>query len=121
VKSRAAATTPGVAPAARGSLIAALSAVGSVFAASACCLPVWPLALAAGSAGGAAVLQALRIPLLAASVLFLGLGFVRSRKERQCHGRRSPWRLMVLWTSALIVAVSILLPQLFADLVARLL
>ncbi len=79
------------------------------------------MVLAAGSAGSAAVIQALRIPLLAASVLFVVLGFLQSRRERQCQGRARVWRQVVLWTSALIVAISILLPQVFADLMERLL
>jgi len=111
----------GVHPASRGTVAAALSAVGSVLAASTCCLPVLPMVLAAGSAGSAAVIQALRIPLLAASVLFVALGFLQCRRERQCHGRARVWRQVVLWTSALIVAISLLLPQVFADLMERLL
>src|ERR1700751_3330493 len=41
----------------KGGLAAALSAVGSVLAASTCCLPVLPFVLAAGTAGSARFLS----------------------------------------------------------------
>ncbi len=112
-------------PSSKGALAAALSAVGSVLAAATCCLPVLPFVLAAGTAGTATFLSsligALRPYLLGASVLFIALGFYQSRRASQCNCKPSVLSQVVLWVSALIVAISILLPQVFADLVERLL
>ncbi len=104
---------------------AAISAVGSVLAAATCCLPVLPFVVVAGTAGSARFLSsfigALRPYLLGASVLFIALGFYQSRRASQCNCKPSVLSQVVLWVSALIVAISILLPQVFADLVERLL
>jgi hypothetical protein len=112
-------------PSSKGALAAALSAVGSVLAALTCCLPVLPFVLAAGTASSARFLSsyigALRPYLLGASVLFIALGFYQSRRASQCNSKPSVLSQVVLWVSALIVAISILLPQVFADLIERLL
>jgi hypothetical protein len=109
----------------KGALAAALSAVGSVFAAATCCLPVLPFVLAAGTAGSSVFLSrfvsALRPSLLGASVLLIALGFYQIRRAIQCNRRPSVLSQVVLWLSALIVVISILLPQAFADLVERIL
>ena len=109
----------------KGGLAAALSAVGSVLVALTCCLPVLPFVLAAGTASSARFLSsyigALRPYLLALSVLLIALGFYQSRRASQCNCKPSVLSQVVLWLSALIVAISILLPQAFADLVERLL
>jgi hypothetical protein len=109
----------------KGTLAAALSAVGSVLAAATCCLPVLPFVLAAGTASSASFLSsyvsALRPYLLAVSVVFIALGFYQSRRASRCDCKPSILSQVVLWLSALIVAISILLPQAFADLVERLL
>lgn len=112
-------------PSSKGALAAALSAVGSVLAALTCCLPVLPFVLAAGTASGASFLAryigALRPYLLGLSVLLIAIGFYQSRRATQCACKPSVLSQVVLWLSALIVAISILLPQAFADLVERLL
>ncbi len=112
-------------PSSKGTFAAALSAVGSVLAAATCCLPVLPFVLAAGTAGTATFLSsfigALRPYLLGVSVLFIVFGFYQSRRASQCNCKPSVLSQVVLWMSALIVAISILLPQAFADLVERLL
>jgi hypothetical protein len=109
----------------KGAFAAALSAVGSVLAAATCCLPVLPFVLAAGTAGSARFLSsfvgALRPYLLGLSVLLIALGFYQSRRASQCNCKPGVLSQVVLWLSALIVAISILLPQAFADLVERLL
>jgi len=109
----------------KGALAAALSAVGSVLAALTCCLPVLPFVLAAGTASSARFLSSyigvLRPYLLAFSVLLIALGFYQRRLASQCNCRPSAVSQAILWLSALIVAISILLPQAFADLVERLL
>jgi hypothetical protein len=58
---------------------------------------------------------------LGVSVLFIALGFYQSRRASLCNCKPSVLSQVVLWLSALIVAISILLPQAFADLVERLL
>lgn len=112
-------------PPSKVAITAALSAVGSVLAAATCCLPVLPFVLAAGTAGTATFLSsfigALRPYLLGVSVLFVALGFYQSRRASRCYCKPSVLSQVVLWVSALIVAISILLPQAFADLVERLL
>jgi hypothetical protein len=112
-------------PSAKGTFIAAISAVGSVLATLACCLPVLPFVLAAGTAGSSAFLShytsALRPYLLGVSVLLIALGFYQSRRATQCNCKPSVLSQVVLWLSALIVAISIFLPQAFADLVERVL
>jgi len=112
-------------PSSKGTFVAAISAVGSVLAALTCCLPVLPFVLAAGTASSAAFLSsyisALRPYLLGVSVLLIALGFYQSRRASQCNCKPSVFSQVVLWLSALIVAISILLPQAFADLVERLL
>jgi hypothetical protein len=112
-------------PPAKVGLAAGLSAVGSVLAALTCCLPVLPFVLAAGVAGSARFLSsfvgALRPYLLGFSVLLIAFGFYQSTRASQCNGKPSTLSQVLLWLSALIVAISILLPQAFADLVERLL
>ncbi len=112
-------------PSSKGALAAALSAVGSVLAAATCCLPVLPFVLAAGTASSAAFLSsyisALRPYLLGVSALFIAFGFYQSRRASQCNCKPSVLSQVVLWLSALIVAIAILLPQAFADVVKRLL
>jgi hypothetical protein len=109
----------------KGTLAAALSAIGSVLAAATCCLPVLPFVLAAGTAGTATFLSsfigALRPYLLGLSVVFIAFGFYQSRRASQCNCKPSFLSQVVLWLSALIVVISILLPQAFADLIERLL
>lgn len=109
----------------KGGLAAGLSAVGSVLAATTCCLPVLPFVLAAGTAGSARFLSslvgALRPYLLGVSVLLIAFGFYQSRRASRCNCKPSLLSQVVLCLSALIVAISILLPQAFADLVERLL
>ena len=112
-------------PSSRGGIAAALSAVGSVLAALTCCLPVLPFVLAAETASSARFLAwyigGLRPYLLGASVLLIALGFYQGRRASHCNCKPSVLCQAILWLSALIVAVSILLPQAFADLVERLL
>ena len=109
----------------KGALVASVSAVGSVLTAATCCLPVLPFVLAAGTAGTATFLSrfigALRPYLLGLSVVFIAFGFYQSRRASQCNCKPSALSQVVLWLSALIVVISILLPQAFADLIERLL
>lgn len=101
--------------------LASLAAVGSVLAASSCCLPILPFIMAAGLAGGSAFLSAARPYLLAASVLFIAYGFYQARRAKKCQRRPSAIASALLWVSAVFVAVSIFFPQAMANAAAGLL
>lgn len=104
-----------------GGGLAGIAAIGSVLAASSCCLPVLPFVAAAGFAGGSAFLAAARPYLLAASVLFIAFGFYQASRAKKCRRRPSIISSLLLWVSALFVVVSILFPQLMANVAANLL
>ncbi|MEO8028992.1 MAG: hypothetical protein ABI823_21105 [Bryobacteraceae bacterium] len=100
------------------SIASSLAAVGSVLAASSCCLPLGTLWLAAGAAGAGAFLDQYRPWLMAASLLLVGYGFFEARRAARC-GRNQGWLSRgLLWFSLLFVGVSLLFPQLFATLLA---
>ena len=101
--------------------VVSLAAIGSVLAASSCCLPVLPFMMAAGLAGGSAFLTAARPYLLFTSVLLIAWGFYQARRANTCRRRSSLVSLVLLWLSACFVTVSILFPQLMANAAASLL
>ncbi len=104
-----------------GTTLAGLAAVGSVLAASSCCLPVFPFLMAAGMAGGSAFLAAARPYLLAASVLFIAFGFYQARTAQRCARRTSPFSVALLWASAAFVFLAVFFPQVMANAAASLL
>ena len=117
---------PGVATEARRhsgarTTLTSLAAIGSVLAASSCCLPVLPFMMAAGLAGGSAFLSAARPYLLGASILFVVYGFYQARQARKCRRRPSVIASALLWVSAVFVVVSIFFPQVMANAAASLL
>jgi len=59
-------------------VVASLAALGSVIAASSCCLPLLPFLFAAGAAGTSAFVAQLRPCLLVLSVLLIAFGFYKS-------------------------------------------
>ena len=101
--------------------LTSLAAIGSVLAASSCCLPVLPFMMAAGLAGGSAFLSAARPYLLGASILFVVYGFYQARQARKCRRRPSVIASALLWVSAVFVVVSIFFPQVMANAAASLL
>ena len=101
-----------------GTALASLAAIGSVLAASLCCLPILPFVVAAGLAGGSDFLSEARPYLLAASVLFIGFGFYQARKATKCRQRPGVITAIVLWTSAAFVVLSIFFPQVMANAAA---
>ena len=105
----------------RQQALASVAAIGSVLAASSCCLPVLPFLFAAGTAGSSAFLTTFRPYLLGASVLFVAYGFWAARRAKQCRRRPSIGNSILLWTSALLVVLSIVFPQVLADAAAGLL
>jgi hypothetical protein len=101
--------------------LTSLAAIGSVLAASSCCLPGLPFMMAAGFAGGSAFLSAARPYLLAASVGFIGFGFYQSWRAKKCQRRPGTIASVLLWVSAVFVFVSIFLPEVMANAAAGML
>jgi hypothetical protein len=99
---------------------ASLAALASLISMVACCLPVLSFALAAGFAGLGSVLSAARPYLMAASVILIVFGFYQATRAKKCRRRPSVAASILLWLSALIVAVSIFFPQWMANIVANL-
>jgi hypothetical protein len=104
-----------------GATFASLAAIGSVLAASICCLPILPFMMAAGLAGSSTLLSAARPYLLAASILFVGYGFYQAWRAKRCERRPSAIASVLLWVSAVFVVVSIFFPQFMANAAAGLL
>ena len=100
-----------------GTVAASLAAIGSVLAASSCCLPLFPFMMAAGLAGTSAFLTEVRPYLLAGSILFIAFGFYQARRARKCN-RTSTVALVLLCVSAGFVLISILFPQIIANAIA---
>src|SRR5213083_1920110 len=86
----------------RGTLVASLAAVGSVIAASSCCLPLLPFLFAAGAAGTSAFVARWRPYLLVLSVLLIAFGFYKSWRTKQCNCKPSWISTLLLWFSALV-------------------
>ncbi len=105
----------------RGTVVASLAAVGSVIAASSCCLPLLPFLFAAGAASTSAFVAELRPYLLVLSVLLIAFGFYKSWLAKQCNCKPSRISTFLLWFSAIVVFVFIFFPQVIANLVADLL
>lgn len=101
--------------------LASAGAIGSVIAASSCCLPILPVLLAAGFAGGSAFLSAARPYLLGASILFIGYGFYQAWRAKKCRRRPSAAVSVLLWVATAFVVISIFFPQIMANASASLL
>jgi hypothetical protein len=105
----------------RATVVASLAALGSVIAASTCCLPLLPFLFAAGAAGTSAFVAQLRPYLLVLSVLLIAFGFYKSWRAKQCNCKPSSISTFLLWFSVIAVFVFIFFPQVIANLVADLL
>ena len=101
-----------------GTVAASLAAIGSVLAASSCCLPLFPFMMAAGLAGSSAFLTEARPFLLVGSILFIAFGFYQARRARKCNRRTSTVAWVLLCVSAGFVLISILFPQIIANAIA---
>jgi hypothetical protein len=97
-----------------------LAALGSLLAASSCCLPLLPFAAAAGAAGGAGLFLRAQPYLLAASLALIALGFHQARRAKKCNPRKGAAARLLLWAAAAFVALTILFPDLLANTVADL-
>ena len=101
--------------------VSSLAAIGSVIAASSCCLPVLPFLMSAGLAGASSFLSAARPYLLGASVALIVYGFYQARRAARCDRKPHIIAPVLLWTSAAFVFVSLFFPQLMANAAASLL
>jgi hypothetical protein len=104
-----------------GTAVSSAAAIFSVLAASSCCLPVLPFALAAGFAGGSAFLGAARPYLLGISVLLIAYGFFQASRAKKCNRRPGILSSVFLYVSAVFVFVAIFFPQAMANAAANLL
>jgi len=102
----------------RGPIVSSIAAVGSLIAATTCCLPVGTFLVAAGSASAARILVPLRPWLIALSILALVFGFVQTYYRSQCSLRRNWFSILLLWISAILVLVMLLFPQVVAGFLA---
>ncbi len=100
--------------------LAAIGAIGSILAASGCCLPILPFIGAAGLAGSSAFFSVARPYLMALSILCIAYGFYQARRAQQCRRHPSIAGLALLWISTVFVAVSIFFPQAMANAAADL-
>src|SRR5215469_2819588 len=104
----------------KSTVIASIAALGSVIAASSCCLPLLPFLFAAGAASTSVFLAQFRPYLLVLSVLLVAFGFYKSWRAKQCNCKPSRVSTFLLWFSAIVVLLMILFPQVIANLVADL-
>ncbi len=102
-------------------MFASLAALGSVIAASSCCLLLLPFLFAAGAAGTSAFVVQLRPYLLVLSVLLIAFGFYKSWRAKRCNCKPSGFSTLLLWFSAIVVFLFTFFPQVIANLVADLL
>jgi len=102
-------------------LLASLGALGSVIAASSCCLPLLPFLFAAGAAGTSAFVGRLRPYLLVTSVLLIAFAFYKSWRAKQCNCKPSGISTVLLWFSAIMVFLFIFFPQVIANFLADIL
>jgi hypothetical protein len=105
----------------KSTVVASLAALGSVIAASSCCLPLLPFLVAAGAAGTSAFVAQLRPYMLILSVVLIVFGFYKSWRAKQCNCKPSRISTFLLWFSAIVVFVFVFFPQVIANLVADLL
>ncbi|ROR32343.1 mercuric transporter MerT family protein [Inmirania thermothiophila] len=103
----------------RGARVAAAGSVLGAVAASSCCIvPLVLFSLGATGAwiGNLTALAPYQPYFVAATVLFLGLGFWRVYRRPACAGggcapaRRSPWVVGALWAATVLTAAALAFP-----------
>ena len=100
-----------------GERLAPIAAAFSAVTTLLCCLPL-SFAGALGAAGLSAAVLEYRLWLMGASLALLAVGFLQVYGRPSQCARRSRVTLFVLWTSAIVVMVLLLMPQLVATLLA---
>jgi hypothetical protein len=99
-------------------LVSPVAAIGSVVAASSCCLPIGTFLIAAGFAGASRVLQSLQPYLLGLAVLMVIVGFAQTYGKSRCSRKRGAFSVVLLWFSAMFVLTMLLFPQAVASFLA---
>lgn len=100
-----------------GEKVAPVAAATTAIATLLCCLP-GGIAAAAATASLATVVSAYRIWLLGASVALLAIGILQfTRRQRVC-ATRSRTSVAILASSAAVVLLVVLFPQVLAGLLA---
>lgn len=107
-------------PQAKSNVFASLAALGSVFLASSCCLPLLPFLVAAGTAGTSAFFVKIRPFLLVASLLFIAFGFYQGWQAKKCKRKPNVLSTILLWFSTGVVVAFVFFPQVVANFVANL-
>ena len=98
----------------KGAPAAAILAALSAFA---CCLPPVALVAGLGFASLSVWVQPLRFWLIGASIVFLCVGFAQLYFRKSCR-RRSLSSLVLFWIAFAVVLLTLLFPQLVANLIA---
>jgi hypothetical protein len=101
-----------------GPLLSSLAAIGSLIAATSCCLPLGAVLGAVGLAGATAFLAAWRPYLMGLSVLMLGVGFFQTYRARQCRVKPNALSVVLLWSVALLTVLLLGFPQVVAGWLA---
>src|SRR5437660_11762669 len=104
----------------RSTVVVSLAALGSVIAASSCCVPLLPFIFAAGAAGTSAFIAQLRPYLVVLSVLLIAFGFYKSWRAKQYSCKPSRISTFISWSLAILELVCIVFPQVLAVVVADL-
>jgi mercuric ion transport protein len=97
----------------KGAPAAAMLAAVSTLA---CCLPLGFIG-AVGFASLGARVQPLRPWFIAASIVFLCVGFVQLYLRKSCAKRSIP-SMVLFWAAVLVVVLVLLFPQVIASLIA---
>ena len=105
----------------RHSVMASITALGSVVLASSCCLPLVPFLFAASAAGTSAFFVKARPFLLALSIFSIAVGFYQKRQAKRCQAKPSMFSTILHWFSTGTVFVFVLFPQVMANFIANLL
>lgn len=98
--------------------LASLAAIGSILAASSCCISTIPFLAAGGVAAGADFLARAKPYLLVIAIALLAYGFYQARRARSCGRKTGVISLILLGTSTAFVFFSIVFPQVMANLAA---
>ena len=94
-----------------------VGAVVSALSTFLCCVPL-PFAGAIGAASLGAAIAPFRYWLMGFSVILLSAGFAQVYREPHACRRQGTASIVILWTSAILLAVVLVLPQLLPTMLA---
>src|SRR5258708_1846642 len=96
-----------------GSLSAVGAALVGIFGTLCCAGPVVVAVLGVGGAGAAAEGAPYRPDFIAASIVLLGIGFLRRRRPKRCaclSPREARWLPVILWIATVLTVLTAVLP-----------